>query len=148
MTSLEQVSWALGASAILVAAVQAGTLGAPISAMLLTIGLIAPVLLFIQERRATEPIVPFQLWRDKIMAIGNIGSLVVGALLMCVVAFLPTYMQGVMGRSATVAGAVIGAQSLSWSIGQHYVWSRHTRDILPNHWCNGGNCSYRGGFML
>ena len=107
----------LGASAILVAAVQAGTLGAPISAMLLTIGLIALVLLFIQERRATEPIVPFQLWRNKIMAIGNIGSLVVGALLMCVVAFLPTYMQGVMGRSATVAGAVIGAQSLSWSIG-------------------------------
>ena len=85
--------------------------------MLLTIGLIALVLLFIQERRATEPIVPFQLWRDRIMAIGNIGSLVVGALLMCVVAFLPTYMQGVMGRSATVAGAVIGAQSLSWSMG-------------------------------
>jgi EmrB/QacA subfamily drug resistance transporter len=106
----------LGASAILVAAV-AGTLGAPISAMLLTIGLIALVLLFIQERRATEPIVPFQLWRDRIMAIGNIGSLIVGALLMCVVAFLPTYMQGVMGRSATIAGAIIGAQSLSWSIG-------------------------------
>jgi fucose permease len=51
------------------------------------------------------------------MAIGNLGSLIVGALLMCVVAFLPTYIQGVMARSATVAGVIIGTQSVSWSIG-------------------------------
>jgi fucose permease len=97
--------------------VQAGTLDAVLSVLLLAAGLIAFVFLFFQERRTAEPMVPFQLWLNKIIAIGNIGNLFNGALLMCVVAFLPTYMQGVMGRSATAAGAIIGAQSISWSLG-------------------------------
>lgn len=106
-----------GAGAILIAIVQANTLDAAVSVLLLLAGLILLVLLFFQERRAAEPIVPFQLWRSRIMAIGNIGSLVIGAMLMCIVAFLPTYMQGVMGRSVTVAGAIIGGQSVAWSAG-------------------------------
>jgi len=38
-------------------------------------------------------------------------------LLMCVVAFLPTYVQAVMGRSATFAGLAVASQSASWSFG-------------------------------
>ncbi len=107
----------LGAGALLIAIVQINTLDAAVTVLLFVAGLIALALLFFQERRAAEPIVPFQLWRSRIMAIGNIGSLVIGALLMCIVAFLPTYVQGVMERSVTVAGAIIGGQSVAWSAG-------------------------------
>ncbi len=107
----------LGAGALLIAIVQINTLDAAVTVLLFVAGLIALALLFFQERRAAEPIVPFQLWRSRIMAIGNIGSLVIGALLMCIVAFLPTYVQGVMERSVTVAGAIIGGQSVAWSVG-------------------------------
>ncbi len=107
----------LGAGALLIAIVQVNTLDAAVTVPLFVAGVVTLALLFFQERRAAEPIVPFQLWRSRIMAIGNIGSLVIGALLMCIVAFLPTYVQGVMERSVTVAGAIIGGQSVAWSVG-------------------------------
>jgi MFS family permease len=107
----------LGAGAIFISIVQARNLDAAVSVSLVAAGFIALALLVMQEQRAAEPIVPFRMWRSRIMASGNIGSLVIGALLMCVVAFLPTYMQGVMGHSASVAGAIIATLSVSWSTG-------------------------------
>jgi EmrB/QacA subfamily drug resistance transporter len=107
----------LGVGAILMLVVQAQNLSVPISAVLLGIGVLALALLAMQERRAHDPIVPFRLWRRRIMAVGNSGSLTIGTLLMCVVAFLPTYVQGVMGRSATFAGFAIAILSVSWSCG-------------------------------
>jgi Na+/melibiose symporter-like transporter len=43
--------------------------------------------------------------------------LTIGALLMCVVGFLPIYVQAVMGRSAAVTGFVVGMLSVAWSCG-------------------------------
>jgi fucose permease len=51
------------------------------------------------------------------MVAGNFGGLAVGTLLMCVVAFLPTYVEGAMGRSVTFAGTALASQSVSWSVG-------------------------------
>jgi EmrB/QacA subfamily drug resistance transporter len=107
----------LGAGAIFITIVQARNLDAAVSISLIAAGFSALALLVVQEQRAAEPIVPFRMWRSRIMASGNIGSLVIGALLMCVVAFLPTYMQGVMGHGASVAAAIIATQSVSWSTG-------------------------------
>ena len=107
----------IGIGAILMPAIQAQYLGATISAALLGAGLAALVLLAWQERRAREPILPFKLWRRRIMASSNFGGLTVGMLLMCIVAFLPTYVQAVMGRNATFAGLAVASQSVSWSCG-------------------------------
>jgi EmrB/QacA subfamily drug resistance transporter len=107
----------LGIGAILTAVVQAGGLDAATLAALLAAGAGALALLVVNERRAAEPVVPYRMWTSRVMASGNAGSLVLGALLMCVVAFLPTYIQGVMARSATVAGAVLATHSVSWSTG-------------------------------
>ncbi len=107
----------LGIGAILMPAIQAQYLNAVTSAALLVIGVIALILLAIGERRASEPILPYKLWRSRIMAASNAGSLAIGMLLMCVVAFLPTYVEAVMGRSALYAGAAVATQSVSWSCG-------------------------------
>ena len=107
----------LGIGAILMPAIQAQYLNATISAALIGVGVIALVLLALEERRAREPILPFKLWRRRIMAGSNFGGLAVGMLLMCVVAFLPTYVQAVMGRSATFAGLAVASLSASWSFG-------------------------------
>jgi EmrB/QacA subfamily drug resistance transporter len=107
----------LGIGAILTAVVQAGGLDAATLAALLAGGAAALALLVVNERRAAEPIVPYRMWTSRVMASGNAGSLVLGALLMCVVAFLPTYIQGVMARSAIVAGAILATHSVSWSTG-------------------------------
>ncbi len=107
----------VGVGAILMTVVQWQTLAPAVIATALCIGVVALILLVVQERRAAEPIVPFRLWRRRIMAECSLGGLTIGALLMCVIAFLPTYVQIAMGRSVTFAGAAIGTQSLSWSVG-------------------------------
>jgi EmrB/QacA subfamily drug resistance transporter len=107
----------LGVGAILMVVVQARSLDRSESVALVIIGVVALALLWVQELRAAEPIVPFRMWRSRIMAGGNSGSLAIGALFMCIVAFLPTYIQGVMGRSATVAGVIVATLSVSWSTG-------------------------------
>jgi EmrB/QacA subfamily drug resistance transporter len=107
----------LGIGAILMSAIQAQYLNAATTAALLVIGVVALVLLAIGERRASEPILPYKLWRSRIMAASNAGSLAIGMLLMCVVAFLPTYVEAVMGRSAVYAGTAVATQSVSWSCG-------------------------------
>jgi EmrB/QacA subfamily drug resistance transporter len=107
----------VGVGAILMVVVQVRSLDGTAAVALFTTGIVALGALVVQERRAAEPIVPFRMWRSRIMASGNSGSLAIGALFMCIVAFLPTYVQGVMGRSATVAGIVVASLSVSWSTG-------------------------------
>jgi MFS family permease len=116
----------LGVGAILMVVVQARSLEPPVVISLFAVGIVALALLVVCERRAAEPVVPFRMWRSRVMAIGNIGSLILGALLMCVVVFLPTYIQGVMAHSATVAGAIVATQSVSWSVGS-IIFGRMTR---------------------
>jgi EmrB/QacA subfamily drug resistance transporter len=106
----------IGVGAVLMTVVQMQSLSLPVAAALLGIGIVAMALLIVQERRAQEPIVPFRLWRRRIMAECSFGGLTIGVLLMCVVAFLPTYVQAVMGRGVTVAGSAIAIQSVSWSV--------------------------------
>ena len=106
----------VGVGGVLMTVVQAQNLSAPLAASLFGVGIVALLLLIVQERRAKEPIVPFQLWRQRIMAECSAGGLTIGALLMCVVAFLPTYVQVAMGRSVTFGGTALAIQSVSWSI--------------------------------
>jgi EmrB/QacA subfamily drug resistance transporter len=107
----------VGVGAVLMTVVQLQNLAPTVVTTLLGVGVVALIMLVFQERRTAEPIVPFRLWRRRIMAECNLGGLAIGALLMCVIAFLPTYVQAAMGRSVTFAGAAIGIQSLSWSVG-------------------------------
>jgi fucose permease len=60
--------------------------------------------------------VPFRLLRNRIIAAGNLGGLAIGALLTCVVGFLPTYVQGAMGRTPTTTGIVIAVLSVVWAL--------------------------------
>ena len=107
----------LGLGATMTGVVQAQSLGPFIATLLMGVGLAALAWLVVQERRAQEPIIPVALLRNRVIAIGNFGSLTIGALLMCIVGFLPTYVQAVMGRGAAVAGFVVATLSVAWSIG-------------------------------
>lgn len=114
---LGAVLLSLGLGSILVVIVQARSLDATAIAILSAVGVVALAVLAFYERRVTEPIVPFNLWRTPIVTIGNFGSFTIGALMICNGAFLPTYVQGAMGASPAVAGLALGASSLLWTCG-------------------------------
>ena len=70
-------------------------------------GGIALAILAAHERHAAEPMLPFKLWRNRVVAIGCLAGFFNGALMMGVSGFLPTYVQGAMARDATAAGVVL-----------------------------------------
>ncbi|MGH7089372.1 MAG: MFS transporter, partial [Stellaceae bacterium] len=105
----------LGLGAVMMAAVQATTLGARALGTLAGFGALMLLLLAFQERRVPEPIVPFKLWRHRVLAIGNFGGVALGALIIGNGGFLPTYIQGVLGFGPAMAGTVLATSSVAWS---------------------------------
>ncbi|HEY3911279.1 MAG TPA: MDR family MFS transporter [Stellaceae bacterium] len=104
----------VGIGAPMLALVQARSLGASSLASLVGLGLAMLLALAVHEARAPEPMVPFRLWRNRVVALANFGIFGTGSTMMAVSAFLPTYVQGVMGRGPAVAGLVLGCMSVSW----------------------------------
>src|SRR6516225_4450786 len=78
-------------------------------------GALALIVLVANEKRAAEPIFPASLWRNRVIALGNLGGFTNGALIMATSGYLPTYVQGAMGASVLAAGLVLGASSISWA---------------------------------
>jgi MFS family permease len=81
-----------------------------------SIGVVALLLLIRHERKTPDPILPLDLWRSRVIAVGCLGGGIAGALMMGVAAFLPPYVQGVMGRNASIAGFVLGTMSVLWTV--------------------------------
>ena len=80
------------------------------SAQTLGLGLGALVLLgaFIQvERRAAEPILPLQLFRNSVFAVTNAAGFIIGLALFGSIVFLPQYLQIVKGDGATNSGLLL-----------------------------------------
>jgi EmrB/QacA subfamily drug resistance transporter len=68
------------------------------------------------ERRAPEPIVPFGLFRDRVLNVATGGSFVIGAMLFAVTVFVPVYVQSVLGASATSSGVILMPMTLAWVV--------------------------------
>jgi EmrB/QacA subfamily drug resistance transporter len=105
----------LGVGAPMLALVQIGNAGAVTLATLAIGGVVALAALAAHERHAAEPMLPVKLWRNRIVAVGCLAGFFNGALMMTVSGFMPTYVQGAMGRDATAAGVVLAASSVSWA---------------------------------
>jgi Na+/melibiose symporter-like transporter len=117
-----RIDWAgallllLAFGCLLLAMVQGSMLGGATLTILTTIGVIALIALYLQERVAPEPMLPLELWRNRVIVVGSVGSFTAGAMMMGVAAFLPTYIQGAMGRPAVEGGLVLGAMSVTWAL--------------------------------
>jgi len=64
------------------------------------------------ELRAKDPIIPPSLFKSSIFTVSTIAVLVTGVCMFGMIYFIPTYMQGVVGISATYSGAVLLPLSL------------------------------------
>ena len=106
--------------ALMLILVQGSSLSHIMVMIVVVIGVGALVALVAHERATPEPILPLELWRNRIIVLGSLGAAVIAAVMMGVSAFLPTYVQGAMGRSATVGGLVLGAMSVTWAIASFY----------------------------
>ena len=66
------------------------------------------------EQRAKEPIVPFSLFRNRVIAVGSLIAFLIGAALFGAITFIPLFAQGTLGGTATQAGVLLTPFLLGW----------------------------------
>lgn len=90
--------------------------GSPISLAVFALGSLALVAVPFVERRAAEPVLPLWLFSRRTLVGGNAAAIVIGVVLIGLVSYVPTYVQGVLGTGALVAGLAVAAMTMGWPI--------------------------------
>jgi EmrB/QacA subfamily drug resistance transporter len=115
---------AFGLSSGLLAIVQGG----PIELYAIAAGVLA---LFVWwERRVEQPVVPIELFSERVFTASNLAAFSVGVGMFGAIMFVPLFVQGVMGASATASGIVLTPLMLSMmatSVGSGQVITRTGR---------------------
>src|SRR5215471_6224535 len=68
------------------------------------------------ELRAPEPILPFALFRNRLLTVASIINLMIGTAMFGALTFVPLFVQGELGGTATEAGSVLPPFLLGWVI--------------------------------
>jgi EmrB/QacA subfamily drug resistance transporter len=95
---------------------QAWTWGSPQSVAVLAAGVVLLGLFVAIERRAADPVVPLQLLRSRLLVATNLVAACVGAILIGLTSYVPTFVQDVLGTGPLVAGFALAALTLGWPI--------------------------------
>jgi EmrB/QacA subfamily drug resistance transporter len=75
------------------------------------------MLIFVRiERRAKDPIVPFELFSDRMVTVSVITTFLAGVAMFGAISFVPLFAQGAMGATATAAGSLLTPLLLGWVI--------------------------------
>lgn len=68
------------------------------------------------ERRAVEPVLPLWVLSRRVLVGGNLVAVGIGVVLIGLSSYVPTYVQGVLGTSAVVAGSALAAMTIGWPL--------------------------------
>ena len=68
------------------------------------------------ERRAAEPVMPLWVFSRRLLVTTTLISLGVGAILIGLVSYVPTYLEGTIGVPPIVSGLAVAALTLGWPI--------------------------------
>jgi EmrB/QacA subfamily drug resistance transporter len=124
-----------GLSGVLFAIVEVGQSGVSNPAVWapFLVGVVLLAVLVWHERRVAEPIIPIQLLGNRMFRSINLASSIVGVSLFTVIMFVPLFVQGALGSSATAGGLVLiplmgtmfivgilSGQAISWT--GRYRW--------------------------
>jgi EmrB/QacA subfamily drug resistance transporter len=110
---------------------------------------VVALLLFIrQERRAPDPLMHLELWGNGLIRNANVATLTSGIMMIGLITFLPTYVQGVLGGSALLAGFALSSMTLGWPLAAFYA-GKHIIDIgVPRLVRAGGACLLVGSLVI
>jgi EmrB/QacA subfamily drug resistance transporter len=68
------------------------------------------------ERRAPDPVVPLNLFRNRVVAVGVGVGFLAGVAMFGAISFVPLFAQGALGSTATEAGSLLMPLMLSWVV--------------------------------
>jgi EmrB/QacA subfamily drug resistance transporter len=106
-----------GVTCVLLASVWGGVTYAWTSPQVLVTaigGLLLCVAFVFVERRVAEPLLPLDLFGDRVYTVAAVAGIVIGSVLFGVTVFIPVFIQGVLGASATTSGVVLIPLAFGW----------------------------------
>jgi EmrB/QacA subfamily drug resistance transporter len=86
------------------------------SLVVLTAGPVLLVCFVLVERTAAEPILPLWVLRRRLLAATSATTFLVGAVLLGLTSYVPTYVQTALGASPLIAGFALATLTLGWPI--------------------------------
>ncbi|MEV6070138.1 MDR family MFS transporter [Nocardia sp. NPDC052001] len=109
----------IGAGGLMLALLEGGqawSWTAPASLGLFAGGTLMLILFVLVERKAANPILPLWVFTRRILVASSLVSLLVGAILLGLTSYVPTFAQGVLGAGALIAGLTAGALTMGWPL--------------------------------
>lgn len=95
---------------------QAWAWDSPTSLGVFAAGGVLLVLFVAVERRAAEPVLPFWVFRRRLLLTTVLLNVMIGAVLIGLTSYIPTYLEGSLGVAPLVAGLALAAQTIGWPI--------------------------------
>nr|WP_179722886.1 MDR family MFS transporter [Petropleomorpha daqingensis] len=95
---------------------QAWSWGSPQSIGVFAAGVVLLVVFVLVERRAADPVVPLQLLRVRLIVATCLVAACVGAILLGLTSYVPTYVQVALGTGPLIAGFALAALTLGWPL--------------------------------
>ena len=97
--------------------------GSPQIVGLFTVAIVMSVVFYFREMRAAEPVINPRLFQNRVFSVSALASMLQSAAMFGAIMFLPLFVQGVQGKSATNSGIILmplmlGAMVTSIGAGQ------------------------------
>jgi EmrB/QacA subfamily drug resistance transporter len=99
------------------------------------------------ERRAADPLIPFQLFRNRVVTVAVIAGFLAGVGMFGAISFVPLFAQGALGATATEAGSLLTPLLLSW-VGMSIIGGRLLLRVGFRPTCIVGFALMTFGFVL
>jgi MFS family permease len=90
--------------------------GSPTSVLIFVVGAALVLGFVLVERRAVEPVLPLWVFTRRTLVAGNLVALAIGAFMIGLSSYVPTYVQGVIGTGPLVAGFALAALTVGWPL--------------------------------
>ncbi len=105
-------------SLLMLAMVEGGgsveALFAPRNLLIFAVSIILLLLFALVEKRAADPIIPFELFRNRMVSVSVGAGFLAGVAMFGAISFIPLFAQGALGATATEAGSLLTPLMLSW----------------------------------
>jgi EmrB/QacA subfamily drug resistance transporter len=66
------------------------------------------------EKRASDPIIPFELFKNRTVSVAVVAGFLGGVAMFGAISFIPLFAQGALGSTATEAGSLLTPLMLAW----------------------------------
>ncbi len=90
--------------------------GSPVSVGIFVVGAAALSGFVLVERTAAEPLVPLWVFQRRVLLGGSLVALAVGAVVMGLTSYVPTYVQASLGTGPLVAGFALATLTVGWPL--------------------------------